>query len=132
MMPAELSPRASPGATGIDCTLPSGLRRFSPLAMVPIHRLPWVSCRNDMTRESPMELLTPVIASTGVTAPVSPSNSCRPPPWLPIQILLAGPSAKAVTILSCSQGGRWPPSSQLRGFQRLTPPSRVPIQIRPA
>src|SRR5438105_9258505 len=78
-----------------------------------------------------MALCRPVMASMSVALPLSSSYRVRPPPREAIHTLLSGASANAVTSLSPSQPGRWPPSSQLRGFQRLTPPARVPIHTRP-
>jgi hypothetical protein len=131
MMPAALRERASPGFTPMNCSRPSGESLRSPLSRVPIHRVPWWSWRSDITRASPRALCRPVIASMLVLQPLSSSYQVRPPPSEAIQTLLLGASAKAVTSLSPSQSGRWPPSSQLRGFQRLTPPARVPIHTRP-
>src|SRR5256885_3892928 len=78
-----------------------------------------------------MALCRPVMASMSVALPLSSSYRVRPPPRDAIHTLLSGASANAVTSLSPSQAGRCPPSSQLRGFQRLTPPARVPIHTRP-
>src|SRR5256885_7692557 len=64
-----------------------------------------------------MALCRPVMASMSVALPLSSSYRVRPPPRDAIHTLLLGASANAVTSLSPSQSGRWPPSSQLRGFR---------------
>ena len=121
------SPRLAPNRV----TLPWDETRVRPPLIVPTQRSPALERSNVITRLSDKRSLEWNTASADNVSPERGSNRNSPAPWVPIQRRPSFSSAKAMAYALEGQVGRTKPNSQLRGFQRLTPPPRVPTHSSP-